>query len=286
MCDCPGDDSNNMYPKLPVWKSNIDTKKLPCLKGELPFPRPIIWGPPAISELGGVITWVMWCRILFIPKHHMEVTYPYSIRPKFATLVVVGVFGAMHDDAWKHIHLYVGIVSYTWNLKDTWRFVPCFCYFPTIIFIIITIRSNLCFFWDDKSWKACTWASPSAIEMNEAEAYPLVSMNIQHGMNILKWNMFGAKFPKMFVQVPSYPIPSMYDIFTYIWLMFTLNVGKYKIQSYGYCFFLMDGSASKVQTWSLGLRQPKHRSIFRVLYSYERTRSRHHNMKCVLLYHI
>ena len=67
--------------KVAGLKSNIDTKKLPCLKGELPFPRPIIWGPRAISELGGVITWVMWCRILFIPKHHMEVTYPYSIRP-------------------------------------------------------------------------------------------------------------------------------------------------------------------------------------------------------------
>ena len=33
----------------------------------------------------------------------------------------------------------------------------------------------------------------------------------------------------------SYPIPSMYGIFTYIWLIFMVNVGKYTIHgSYGY----------------------------------------------------
>ena len=40
-----------------------------------------------------------------------------------------------------------------------------------------------------------------------------------------------------------FPIPSMYDIFTYIWLIFMVNVGKYPIHgSYGF------GS---------GIRQPK-----------------------------
>ena len=33
----------------------------------------------------------------------------------------------------------------------------------------------------------------------------------------------------------SYPIPSMYGIFTHIWLVFMVNVGKYTIHgSYGY----------------------------------------------------
>ena len=35
--------------------------------------------------------------------------------------------------------------------------------------------------------------------------------------------------------VSSYPIGSMYGIFTYIWLIFMVNVGKYTIHgSYGY----------------------------------------------------
>ena len=35
-----------------------------------------------------------------------------------------------------------------------------------------------------------------------------------------------------------YPICSMYGIFTYIWLIFMVNVGKYTIHgSYGYCWF-------------------------------------------------
>ena len=35
----------------------------------------------------------------------------------------------------------------------------------------------------------------------------------------------------------SIPIPSMYGIFTYIWLIFMVNVGKYTIHgSYGICF--------------------------------------------------
>ena len=41
----------------------------------------------------------------------------------------------------------------------------------------------------------------------------------------------------------KYPIPSMYGIFTYIWLIFMVNVGKYTIHGwYGY-----------FQTFSLGL---------------------------------
>ena len=44
------------------------------------------------------------------------------------------------------------------------------------------------------------------------------------------------------VQV-TYPIASMYDIFTYIWLIFMVNVGKYTIHGcYGYdrygCYLL------------------------------------------------
>ena len=36
----------------------------------------------------------------------------------------------------------------------------------------------------------------------------------------------------------SYPIGSMYDIFTYIWLIFMVNVGKYTIHGwYGYYMF-------------------------------------------------
>ena len=39
--------------------------------------------------------------------------------------------------------------------------------------------------------------------------------------------------------VTSYPIPSMYDIFTYIWLILMVNVGEYtRHGSYGYGNFL------------------------------------------------
>ena len=31
------------------------------------------------------------------------------------------------------------------------------------------------------------------------------------------------------LDIVNNPIPSMYDIFTYIWLMFMVNVGKYSI---------------------------------------------------------
>ena len=41
----------------------------------------------------------------------------------------------------------------------------------------------------------------------------------------------------------QYPIPSMYGIFTYIWLFFMVNVGKYTIHgAYGYAFVEMFGS--------------------------------------------
>ena len=41
----------------------------------------------------------------------------------------------------------------------------------------------------------------------------------------------------LIVPVVSNPIPSMYAIFTYIWLIFMINVGKYTIHGcYGYGF--------------------------------------------------
>ena len=43
------------------------------------------------------------------------------------------------------------------------------------------------------------------------------------------------KHIKMNIYIYIYPIPSMYGIFTYIWLIFMLNVGKYTIHGfYGY----------------------------------------------------
>ena len=41
--------------------------------------------------------------------------------------------------------------------------------------------------------------------------------------------------PELKEEFPSYPIPSMYGIFTYIWLNFMVNVGKYTVHGcYGY----------------------------------------------------
>ena len=50
---------------------------------------------------------------------------------------------------------------------------------------------------------------------------------------------------KLEMDVFQYPIPSMYGIFTYIWLFFFMvNVGKYTIHgSYGHVFVEMFGSS-------------------------------------------
>ena len=50
----------------------------------------------------------------------------------------------------------------------------------------------------------------------------------------------GCDLTKILGKLYSYPIGSMYGIFTYIWLKFIVNVGEYSIHgAYGHpsCFF-------------------------------------------------
>ena len=51
------------------------------------------------------------------------------------------------------------------------------------------------------------------------------------GRGQITWKQLGKHPSYCYVRVPkgisTVPIPSMYGIFTYIWLMFMVNVGKY-----------------------------------------------------------
>ena len=63
---------------------------------------------------------------------------------------------------------------------------------------------------------------------------------------------------------PPYPIGSMYSVFTYIWLIFMVNVGKYTIHgSYGYCLCVVVSKIvyfhpylGKISILTKGLVQP------------------------------
>ena len=59
--------------------------------------------------------------------------------------------------------------------------------------------------------------------------WPLSRYLVERAMKKKNWPYFPLK---------SYPIPSMYGIFAYIWLIFMVNVGKYTIHGwYGYWLF-------------------------------------------------
>ena len=53
----------------------------------------------------------------------------------------------------------------------------------------------------------------------------------------LKFHLFRGRNQRlhllMCVEIKTFPIGSMYGIFTYIWLIFMVNVGKYTIHAMG-----------------------------------------------------
>ena len=147
-------------------------------------------------------------------------------------------------------------------------------------------------FLDDKSWKACTERAFS--HWDERGRGLSVGFNEHPAWNEhLKMEYIGSKVSKD-VCASSFLSHTIHgtDIFTlHFSLMFTLNVGKYKIQSYGYCCFFFNGWFS-VQGSNLVNLVRTNQSIaviLRVLYSYWKEHvflKSHHNMKWVLLYHI
>ena len=142
------------------------------------------------------------------------------------------------------------------------------CYAKSIVPIGATCLFHLLYIANDN-----LWPSASCIFFSTLRPRSNLGRKRCHGLFSLKhdpWNRIWSKESLTNPEILLYPISSMYGIFTHIWLIFMVNVGKYTspMGGMGYSYkrnFRSSWPASRVGFMLLGIEKwcfPQHKSTY------------------------